>query len=285
VPGKNLKNIYNFYLKALPIIIRGNFDSVFFHMTDLQCALLSPLITLRGKRQYLWYAHTFKSKFLIFSSYFVDGIVTSTPGSCPISGPKLVAIGQAINENQFRPLAGANLDISQLIHVGRFDKSKKIELLIDAAAEIRKLFSDLRLTLVGSPANLESQHWAENLVSRSKYAVEEGWLIFKGSIPRASFPEEVQKNGCFFHAYTGSLDKTLIEATMIRVPVVTINPEYREIFGTWGDSNQVDLVSEYLALRKLTKLEIEIELARRLDIARKNHSLAHWITELTLLLR
>jgi hypothetical protein len=122
MPGKRLRNIYNFYLRALPIIVRGNFDSVFFHMTDLQCALLSPLISLRGKRQYLWYAHTYKSKFLIFSSQFVNRVVTSTLGSCPLSGPKVVAIGQAINENQFRPLPGDKLDTSKLIHVGRFDK-------------------------------------------------------------------------------------------------------------------------------------------------------------------
>ena len=284
-PGNKLRNVYRLYLKALPIIVKGNFDSVFFHMTDLQCALLSPWVALRGKKQFLWYAHTYKSNYLVFSSFWVNGIVTSTSGSCPLSGPKVISIGQAIDEEKFRAINLEDLDLSKLIHIGRFDRSKNIQLLISAARQIRNIFPDLMLTLVGSPANAESKVWAHQLVTESQNDIQAGRLIFKSSIPRENFPLEVAENGCFFHAYIGSLDKTLIESTMLRVPVVTINPEYIEIFGTWGDPNSVDLVSEYVAMRTMSRLEMGFELDRRLDIARRNHSLKHWVGELTSLLR
>jgi len=93
------------------------------------------------------------------------------------------------------------------------------------------------------------------------------------------------KNGCFFHGYLGSLDKTLIESTMLRVPVVTLNPEYTSIFGTWSKLPISDLIDEYLALRNLTRGEINLELDRRLDLARRNHSLRNWIEKLATLLQ
>ena len=127
------------------------------------------------------------------------------------------------------------------------NKSKNIELLIGSARELREHFPDVHLTLVGSPANAESHEWSNNLKIENKSQVHEGWLIFKESIPREMFRDEVSHNGCFFHGYIGSLDKTLVESTMLRVPVVTINPEYIAIFGSWGNSKEINLVNEYIA--------------------------------------
>ena len=93
------------------------------------------------------------------------------------------------------------------------------------------------------------------------------------------------ENGCFFHAYIGSLDKTLIESTMCRVPVITINPEYLEIFGTWSNLDEITLVDEYTAMRKLTQVELKAELNRRVELAVQNHSLEHWINLLMEILK
>ena len=126
--------------------------------------------------------------------------------------------------------------------------------------------------------------WAQNLVLRTGQDVRDGWLKYKDSIPRDNFRQEVAQNGCFFHGYIGSLDKTLVESTMLRVPVVTLNPEYLGIFGSWSKSNEITLVSEYRALRSATRVDIETELDRRLEIVKEEHSLKHWIKELTSLL-
>jgi len=284
VQGHNTRNLLKLSLKAIPEILHGNFQSVFFHMTDLQCALFSPLIRLRKRRQFLWYAHTFKSRYLIFASKWVTGIVTSTNGSCPLTGEKVWPIGQAIDEEKFRPISFDVLDVNKLIHIGRFDKSKNINRLISSAEELRKSFSEIELTIIGSTANKQSQNWANELILQSRQKVEMGWLSFKEAIPREEFPIEMAKNGCFFHCYLGSLDKTLIEATMLCVPVVTMNPEYIEIFGTWSNNTFSDLESEYRALRSLSEDEIRNELAKRLKIARERHSLLHWVDQLTALL-
>jgi hypothetical protein len=109
-PGHGLSNLLRLFAKAIPEIIRGDFKSVFYHMTDLQCALLSPLVRVRRRRQFLWYAHTFKSKYLVFASWWVTGIVTSTVGSCPLTGKYVRPIGQAIDQEKFMPISFDKLD-------------------------------------------------------------------------------------------------------------------------------------------------------------------------------
>jgi glycosyltransferase involved in cell wall biosynthesis len=282
--GQPLRNVVRLFFKAIPEIVRGDFQSVFFHMTDLQCALLSPLIRFRGRKQYLWYAHTYKSKYLVFAFKWITGVVTSTIGSCPLTGNFVRPIGQAIDDEKFKPISFDLLNLNRLVHIGRFDKSKNIDLLISAAEKIKKSFPQIELTIIGSPANIESRDWADDLILQSKPKIEIGWLNFKEAIPRDLFPIEMAKHGCFFHSYLGSLDKTLIEATMLCVPVVTLNSEYTSIFGTWSGFSNSDLEDEYKALRSLSKDEITFELARRFEIALTNHSLSHWINELTGLL-
>jgi glycosyltransferase involved in cell wall biosynthesis len=284
-PGHGLSNLFRLFTKAIPEVIRGDFKSVFYHMTDLQCALLSPLVRLRGRTQFLWYAHTFKSKYLVFASWWVTGIITSTIGSCPLTGKLVRPIGQAIDQEKFMPIPFDKLNFDKLIHIGRFDKSKKIDLMICTAEELKKFFPDIELTIIGSPANQESRSWAKDLITKCKPRIEKGWLHFKEAIPREQFPIEMAKNGCFFHGYLGSLDKTLIESTMLRVPVVTLNPEYISIFGTWSKLPISDLKAEYQAFRTLTADEINHELARRLGVARRDHSLRNWIEQLATLLQ
>jgi glycosyltransferase involved in cell wall biosynthesis len=285
VPGHRFRSLFSLIIKSTPVILRGNFRSVFFHMTDLQCAILSPLLWVRRRRQYLWYAHTGKSLYLRWSAIWINLIVTSTPGSCPLKGSKIIAIGQAIDSRRFTPIPLTELDLNKLIHIGRFDRSKNIESLIQAAVELREEFEGVKLSLVGSPANQESQEWAQNLKQSYSKAISNGWLSFSDSIPRERFRVAMTESGCFIHAYLGSLDKTLVESTMLRVPVVTINPEYIKIFGQWGAGSELSLADEYRALRKLGPQELDSELLRRYLIAESNHSLKNWTSQLSRLLQ
>jgi len=284
IPGKPFSNFIRLLRISFPLIIKGKFDSAFFHMTDLQCAILAPIIRLRGKKQVLWYAHTKKSIYLRWSFPWVNFVVTSTYGSCPLTGKKVVPIGQAIDSEKFREIPVAKLDFNKLVHIGRFDRSKNIGLLIQQARELRKDFANLTLSIVGHPANSESKVWADNLVKSSEQDVRKGWLTFSESIPRALIPSTMASFGCFFHAYLGSLDKTLVEATMLNVPVVSVNPEYLSIFGQWSLSKGPNLSAEYRAFRQLPFEEIAIELQRRRMIALDNHSLKNWVSQLAALL-
>lgn len=284
IPGKRFGNIWRLARQAIPLIWHGNFDSVFFHMTDVQCAILAPIIRIRGRRQFLWYAHKHNSIYLRWARFWVNQIITSTPGSCPIKGKKVTPIGQAIDDTKFLPMKISNLNLDHLIHIGRFDESKRIDVLIDSAEGLRREFEFLHLRIVGSPGNPNVHTWADLIQKKYEKFTRQGWLSFSESVQRSEVPGIMGDSGVFFHAYAGSLDKTLIEATMLRMPVVTLNPEYISEFGRWGMNENFSLESEFKAMRSLTNLELDRELEVRLRHAKLAHSSSLWAEKLSKIL-
>ena len=113
--------------------------------------------------------------------------------------------------------------------------------------------------------------------------VQIGWLTFTPAIARIKLPDELKKYDCFVHAFQGSLDKTLVEATLSAIPVATVNKEYLKIFGKWNYSNsnnQPFLTSELRFILSSGANAISKEVDRRYEIARSNHDIEGWISRL-----
>jgi glycosyltransferase involved in cell wall biosynthesis len=175
--------------------------------------------------------------------------------------------------------------LDRFIHVGRLDRSKNIHLLIDSTLKIRKLEPAATLTLVGSSANSESSSYFSELNRKYELEIRSGVVSFVPSIPRSLLPGVLSAYDIFIHGYRGSLDKTLIEATFSGMPVITLNPEYIAVFGTWSSAPNPDLYQEYAALHAKAPSEITEELNRRRGIANTSHSSAQWIQKLSEILQ
>jgi len=246
-------------------------------MVDLQCALVSPLTRILRKRHCLWYAHTNESIFLRISTLFVNNIVTSTRGSFPFSNDKVRAIGQAVDPKQFKAQTSRDFqEFTKVLTYGRLDISKRADEIIESVRKLREVYPKMTLSLIGTPGNVSSADWASNLQKIN----QEAWLTFKPSVPRREIGKLVSDSDVLFHAYLGSLDKVLIEASFMEIPIVTINPEYHRIFGTWGTSQTPSLISEYESLTKLSFRQVKTEVKRRRDLALQHHSTSGWINQL-----
>ena len=274
--GERVRNIIKFLFVVFPIVTKKNPVSVFSHMTEVQTSLIAPLTKFLRIRHYLWYAHAHKSVYLNWARFWVTGIITSTKGSCPIQGPKVFVIGQAIDSEVYRFSPRESNDFNKLVHIGRFDPSKNIEHIIRSTKEFRKCNPYVSLTLIGEPSTLFAKKEAQKILDKYHTEISEGWLNFKGSIPRSNIHTELLKYDCFVHAYSGSLDKTLIEATMVGLPIATINPEYLTEFGNWSRTSPVSLLGELNALKKAKSKQLALELLNRRAISKTMHSLEHW---------
>jgi hypothetical protein len=280
-PGRSLRN-FNQLLKVFPIVksISGEYR-VFFHMTDVFAAFFSPYFRLKRKRQILWYAHAHQSKYLKWANKWVDSIVTSTPGSCPETGNKVIYLGQGVDHKFFAQIAFEQLKLDGLIHYGRFDRSKNIDQIISSVEFMRYQNSQISLRIIGTPLNNESQLWAREIESSWGYAIRVGWLTFSPAVNRRDIPQIIKENGVFIHAFQGSLDKTLIESTLLGVPVITLNKEYIKIFGSWSPNNsEISLVEEYQFMRALKNKDLISELNRRRQLAVQEHSIVQWVDKL-----
>ena len=273
-----IRNVIRLLTKILPTLLRKNYDSVFFHMTDLHAAIFSPIIKILGKRQVLWYAHAHPSLRLRWSEKWVDLIASSTTGSCTLSSKKVALIGQAIKQESF-PFSTSSCRSSskRIVHFGRFDQGKQISELLETCQILRDEGFDLSFTQIGKASNSKNQAYGLEVISNySKF----DWARFLPPIERSQLSRNVKKFSVFLHGFQGSLDKTLIESTFLGLPVATINNEYLNIFGQWSDLKPTNLVAELRAVLEMDSVNLEREIRKRRLIAVDNHSFEKWIDKL-----
>ena len=281
--GKRVSSLVRFLKIFIKTIRSEKFTVLFSHMTSVQSAFISPITRIIKLKHYLWFAHTSNGIFLKVSRLLSDGIITSTPGSCPLKGSKVYPIGQSINSKKFRKKNSNTQSIKNLVHIGRFDPSKNIKEIVYEVKKLRTNFSELKLEIIGSSSSDRFEDYELNVKKEFNSEVQLGWLKFTPHIPRSSLPEILQTNDCFIHSFQGSLDKTIVEATFSGLPVITINNEYRKIFGSWdlidrGVNNS--LKDEAQLLLKLDGDKRQSEVDRRYEVALEQHELTGWIDRL-----
>lgn len=277
--GHAFRNTLNLLIATLPLLVKKNVV-LFSHMTDVQAAIISPFAKALRVKHIQWYAHKTYSRYLRFSKLFVDAVVTSTPGSCPISGKRVFPIGQALIPESFEYKPRNQNEFKSAVHIGRFDPSKDIELLAQTCMKYASQYSFLSLTQIGSPATTIAGEYVKSFEKKFSKEIAEKSIIICSSIPRSEISATLRKFDFFIHAYVGSLDKTLLESTMSGVPVVTINPEYHAIFGTWSGLTSPTLWNELESLQRIAPEELTEKLLRRREICELNHSLDNWTDNL-----
>ena len=275
---KPLRNTLIFLFYFLRFYRKNRFVGIFSHMTAVQSALIAPITKIRGITHILWYAHSKNNIFLRWDSFWVSKILTSTKGSCPIKNRKVISIGQAINPKMF---SNFNHEIKSKVsgvHIGRFDKSKNIDLIVEAVKRVRIQGPDINFTQIGNPSTKENEIQAELLIEK-EIKMHEDCFKFLNGMNRSDIPATLNNYDFFLHGYKGSLDKSILEATILGLPVITINPEYLVEFGAWENvlENNNSLEKELRAYLKMDFEEIRQIVARRKDIALNHHTLNNWV--------
>jgi glycosyltransferase involved in cell wall biosynthesis len=288
VEGKRVSSLLRFLKIFIKTIRSEKFTVLFSHMTSVQSAFISPITRVIKLKHYLWFAHTSNGILLKVSRLLTNGIITSTPGSCPLKGSKVFPIGQSINSQKFKKKSSNIQPVKNLLHIGRFDPSKNINEIIYEVKKLRSNFPGLKLEVIGSPSSDRFKDYESNVKAKFDSEVQLGWLKFTPHIPRSSLPEILQTYDCFIHSFQGSLDKTIVEATFSGLPVITINNEYRKIFGSWNLTNKGmnnSLKDEAELLLNLDGSKRQSEVDRRYEVAIEQHELIGWVDRLVSILK
>jgi glycosyltransferase involved in cell wall biosynthesis len=277
--GKKISNVTKFLFIFLKLLALNRFSSVFSHMTSVQAAIISPITRVLRIKHLLWYTHTSDTLALRVCKFFTNGILTATAGSCPITGPKVHVVGHSIDTGIFKRNSNFNFPIEKFVHIGRFDPSKNIRLIIETLKKIKEVNSNLHFTTIGIPSGEANMNYYQDLLSEFDQDGSSPWLTFNGSVPRHLLADQLNNYDCFIHAFAGSLDKAVLEATFVGLPVVTLNAEYLKIFGSWNlnyKSSEHTLLEEVNSLLNLTKIELNAEIDRRYQIAQEFYELEGW---------
>ena len=279
IPGKRIISSLKVVSLFLKLLYQKRFNLVFSHMTSVQSALVSPVTKILRIKHYLWYTHTSDNLALRVAHKLTNGVLTATAGSCPYTGSKIHVVGHSIDVSMFKKRIKVDFPMSRFIHVGRFDTSKNIELIINALKSFREGGQDITFVNIGSPSGKNNDGYHKKIIENRNAGVDKVWLDFKMAIPRSLLSEEMQKQNAFIHAFEGSLDKAVLEATFMGLPVVTINPEYIKIFGSWDLENKSinhNLTEELKYLFSLSEVELQKEVDRRYELAKQDYELVGW---------
>jgi glycosyltransferase involved in cell wall biosynthesis len=277
--GKPFSSLWSFLKAFWDEVNSFKPDVVFSHMTDVHSSFIGPITYFKRIPHYLWYAHAKKSIFLVWSSIWMNRIVSSTKGSCPISPERISLIGQSIDHNVFKVSNRTNLSASKFIHVGRLDPSKNVMEIIDVLNSTNFNGNNISLCLIGSPSSPKETDVLFQIHDFVKKN-DAQWISILPRLSRDTLPAKLIEFDCFIHAYRGSLDKVLIEATMCGIPVVTVNQEYISEFGSWSGLNNPSLSDELDAFLRSSQNSVTFKVNENREIAVAKHSLEGWLIRL-----
>lgn len=281
--GNKVKSLFRFYKTVLPILWKQRRSVFFSHMTDVQAFLVAPFLKLFRSKHYLWYAHKSLSPFLILAFPLLNGVITSTSGSCPLSGRKVHPIGQSINPAPFKIInTMPEIPPKRWFYIGRIDPSKKIEEIVIALNNHRERNLEISLSIYGSPSSKKNEWYLREVLNVIERLKAETWVTVHGPIANEKFAEIASYNDAFIHAFQGSLDKTLVESILAKRLIVSTNSEYLAEFK--GISNSKD--HEYSLASQLNYIfdaEAETlthEIIKNYRHAIEKHSLERWLLRL-----
>ena len=287
-PRHRFSNTISFYRIAIPLLIQHRGGTLFSHMTEVQSFLTIIICKMLRIRHFLWYAHKSSSIYLYFCYPFLKAVITSTPGSCSIHGKKVIPIGQSIDVNLSNLITrDPKFPPKSWYHVGRIDQSKKIEVIAEALLPFNKVDSAITLHIYGSISSELSKGYFENLIKKFASSEYSKWVFFHGAIKNSDLAKISMEHDGFIHAFWGSLDKTVIEAIILKRIVISSNPEYlKEFFGEIHQTKDslMELTRQLKVLYQSNKDEVTSEIDRKYQLAVANHALHSWIYKLINLL-
>lgn len=225
------RRVARFYRHLRRILLETRPDACFVHMVPQFAVLAGPLLMHRRVPIVQWYTHRSAPWSLRVSHRLVDRVVSASRESFALKSSKLLVTGHGIDTARFHPaqLPGETPPY-RVLTAGRLSPSKRIEVLIDAVAELRKEGLDCRLDVVGEGRDDAGRAYARRLVEHAGKLGLGGAVTFQGPVARRDIPRWYQRAHMFVNlSDTDSIDKAVLEAMACAVPVLTSNTAFRPL--------------------------------------------------------
>ncbi len=267
---------------------RKNYDRVFVHMNPEYIVLGGLFWKLWEKKIGLWYAHGHTPLNLKIAEKITNIIFTSTKSGCRLNSKKIKVVGQGIDINQF---SVNNWQLSddklRIVTVGRMSPSKDYETLIKAIELLVKDNIKIDVKIIGGPIIKRDESYLEEIENLVREKKLNSVINFLGSVPYTQIPKYLSKADLFVNmSHTGSLDKVMLEAMAIGLPVITCNESMFEVLGRYRKEFMFKK-RDFKALSMKIKMVIDFNNTERSKIRKdmkkiviKNHNLSGLINKI-----
>ena len=273
---------------------RKNYDAVFVHMNPIYVVLGGVLWRIWKKKIALWYTHKQVDLKLRVAEKLANVIFTASKESFRLPSKKVKIMGHGIDVERFTLKTVKNNKGGKLhiITVGRISPIKDYETLVFAVEILVKKNIPICVSVIGDAPDAKQKMYASYIHSLIKEKNLELVFSFCGTIPNKNLVQALQKADVFVNmSHTGSLDKAILEAMAIGLPVLTSNEALVSILGKEnaglmfekGDAR--DFADKIIEIKntdsnKHDKLSNELR-----NIVVKNHNIKNLISSLVKELR
>lgn len=273
--GRANRAIYAIRFLRLAWRLRRDYGAVFVHMNPEYVVLAGPFWRVYGKRIVLWYTHRSVTWKLRVAVWLAHAVATAAPESLRIRSANVHVVGHGIDTAAFEtPRDGSFGEPLRLVSVGRITPIKRLELLLDAVAELRTQEVPIRLALVGAPAMPADRAYEADLKSRASALGIEDIVSFAGSIPYERMPELYRDTDASVNlAPTGGIDKAVLESMASGCIPLVANRAFAPFFGPDADRllfvpDAHDLVRHIRSIERLSRAERRALSGRLVQAAR-----------------
>ncbi len=227
--GRTLRFLY------LALVLSGRNDAVFAHMNPEYVALMGWYWKLRGLRISLWYVHKSVTWWLRFAARFVDYIFTAVPESIAIQSDRIRVMGHGIDVDALPYTSAPLMESLDMRTIGRISQSKGIDTALDICELLEAGAQNFSLTIIGSPVTDEEARFAERMYDRAARASYAPRVRFAGPVRNTNVAHALTGSNMFLNiSHTGGLDKSVLEAALLGIPVVSTNPTFRSLLAGHG---------------------------------------------------
>lgn len=192
-------------------------------------ALLAPAARWHRTPLVQWKADPVITRATRFYARWCDDLIlTATTGSFPLDRPNVRVIGHGVDTNLFVPPAVSPSPTRDLVIVGRINRVKRIDSSIRALARVRETTGaapslDIIGIERGSGRSLEKE--LRRLVMELKL---EDSVQFVGAVAYGDMPARLAGYRACIQLGETALDKAILEAMAVGLPIVTSNPQTLE---------------------------------------------------------
>ncbi len=245
--------VINFYRTLWRL--RGQYDAVLVHMNPEYVVLGGVFWRLMGKRVALWYTHRAVTWRLRLAVAFSHIVFSASASSFNLSTEKLRIVGHGVDTVSFGCPARTWRAPLRIVSIGRITRIKNHNVLIEAAALLKRAGAPFSLSFVGSPATVSDKKYARDLAAMVNESGLAGQVAFSGSVQYVRMRDTYCTSNVVINAVpTGGLDKTVIEAMASGALTLTSNEGFREFLGPYAsdlifkEGDAVDLSNKVRAL-------------------------------------
>jgi len=262
------RRLVEFYRRLGLLLHRQSYDGCFAHMQERFALLAAPLLKLKRIPTTLWYTHPHAPLALRGAIRTVDRVITADFGSCRVSTPKLLVVGHGIDTDRFVPAFGDRSGV-RLVAVGRVAPIKRLELLVEAVARLRRCPPRrLEVRLIG-PTDAPDADYEAALRLRALDLGDAAQVTFVGPLGTEEVIAEYQAADAVVSLTgRGSFDKSALEGMSCGLPILTMNPAFAPHLTAAGMPGPVeDGNAEALAQAIGGLVDAQIEVRRRWGLA------------------